>query len=249
MCRLVVESGEAIITADASHERRFAYSSFVQGDLPVRFYASLPLKISGHTTVGTLCAFDTVAHQLTPEQIQNLEDIAELVRAHLELMQVAQELGRQATEDSLTGASSRAAFDSLLAQALQEREADGADVVVALIDIDDFKVINDTRGHGRGDAALRWIAARLTDLLGPEAVVGRIGGDEFAVLLRATRESATALLQKMASAPVGFDPPFSLSIGAAQAEPGDDVRSLMRRADSEMYAAKARGRPPSSAAG
>lgn len=85
MCRLVVESGERIVTGDASQEERFGYSSFVQGDEPgVRRYASTPLRTDDGAIVGTLCAWDAGAGDLTEEQVAAFDDLALLTVAILQ---------------------------------------------------------------------------------------------------------------------------------------------------------------------
>jgi diguanylate cyclase (GGDEF)-like protein len=244
MCRVVIESGTRVITPDAAQEPQLDFSSSVHGPKPVRFYASLPLKVSGDTTVGTLCAFDTQVLALNKEQVADLEDIAVLVRAHLELMQIANDLTREATEDGLTGVRTRVIFDGMVGRALADRRREGGDVMVALIDVDDFKRINDTHGHGVGDEALRWIGARLNELVGAHGVVGRLGGDEFAVVARATTTEAEALVSAIRHATDGFKPGFRISVGSTFADDDDDVSSLLRRADQRMYVSKAsRGVP------
>jgi diguanylate cyclase (GGDEF)-like protein len=243
MCRLVVAGGERIVTRDATTDARFAYSSFVKDPVaPVRFYASLPLRSGGGGVVGTLCTFDSEARECSQEQIARLEDIAQLACAHLELMRIAGALGQAATLDPLTGAVNRVIFDDRLAQALARRRRRGTPVIVALLDLDDFKAINDTHGHGCGDAALQWVARRLRDCVRSEDTVGRIGGDEFAVVAEVADRDFWRLLQKLHLAAEGFDPPLTVSVGAVVADDRDDVESLMQRADQAMYADKLHGK-------
>jgi diguanylate cyclase (GGDEF)-like protein len=243
-CRLVVETGTRVITSDAPNEPGFAYSPHVHDPHPVRFYAGLPLKVEGDTTVGTLCAYDFEALEMSEQQTADLEDIAVLVRAHLELMHIASDLGREATEDSLTGVTTRVLFDGMVGRALADRHRTGGDVLVALIDVDDFKSINDTHGHGVGDDALRWVGAHLNELVGPEGTVGRLGGDEFAVVVPISEADAEPLLNEIRHVTDGFSPDFRISVGSTFAEDDDDVSSLLRRADKRMYVVKAaRGGP------
>ena len=239
LCRLVVEEGTRLITSNAAAEPRLAYSSFTRQPHPVRFYASLPLKVAGDTTIGTLCAFDTRGIELTDEQVADLEDVAVLVRSHLELMQIAGELGRDASEDGLTGVSARVIFDGLVGRALADRRRDGRDVLVAVIDLDDFKTINDTHGHGVGDQALRWVGRHLRELIGSGGAVGRLGGDEFAVLARVSEAEAEGLLNDIRHVADGFEPEFRISVGSTFADDDDDVSTLLRRADQRMYVVKA----------
>jgi diguanylate cyclase (GGDEF)-like protein len=241
MCRLVVEDGTRIVCADAVADGRFSYSSFIRGSDPVRFYASLPLKV-GDATVGTLCAFDTVTHELGDEQIARLEDIAELATAHLNLVRIATDLSREASVDGLTGATARVMFDDAVARALARQRLTMEPVLVVAVDLDNFKEINDTYGHARGDAALCRVATCLRDLLGGEGTVGRLGGDEFAVLSERSGSDAEELVSGIRHIGEQFDPPFHLSVGSAFAGPTDDVPTVMRRADQRMYGDKARGR-------
>jgi diguanylate cyclase (GGDEF)-like protein len=239
MCRLVVESEARIVTRDATADVRFEYSSFVKDpDAPVRFYASLPLRSGDGAVVGTLCAFDSEVRELNAEQVARLEDIAQLACSHLELMRIATELGRAATLDPLTGAVNRVIFDDRLAQALARRRRRGTPVIVALIDLDDFKAINDTHGHGIGDAALQWVARRLRELVRSEDTVGRLGGDEFAVVAEVADRDFGRLLKKLHQAAEGFEPTLTVSVGAVVADDHDDVEALLQRADQAMYADK-----------
>ncbi len=243
-CQTVVADGTRIITSNVHAEPRLSYASRIVDARPVHFYAGLPLKVSGDTTIGTLCAFDTRTLEMTPQQIMDLEDIAVLVRSHLELMQIAGDLSREATEDGLTGVRTRVTFDGDVGRALADRRRDGGDVLVALIDVDDFKRINDTHGHGVGDEALRWIGRRLNELVDARGSVGRLGGDEFAVLACVTEADAEALLTAIRHASDAFEPGFRISVGSTFADDDDDVSSLLRRADQRMYVQKAsRGGP------
>jgi diguanylate cyclase (GGDEF)-like protein len=159
-------------------------------------------------------------------------------------MQIATDLSREATEDSLTGVRTRVIFDGHVGRALADRRRGLGDVLVALIDVDDFKSINDTHGHAVGDAALRWLGRRLNELVDGHGSVGRLGGDEFAVLARVGEADAEALLMAIRHASDGFEPGYRISVGSTFADDDDDVSSLLRRADMRMYVTKAsRGGP------
>ena len=243
MCRLVIESEARIVTPDATRDARFEYSSFVKDpDEPIRFYASLPLRSGGGVVVGTLCAFDTAVLQLSDDQVARLEDIAQLACSHLELMRIATALGKAATLDPLTGALNRVIFDDRLAQALSRRRRRGTPVIAAVIDLDDFKTINDTHGHGCGDAALQWVSRRLRECVRTEDTVGRLGGDEFAVVAEIAGRDFSRLLQKLHRAADGFEPRLTVSVGAVVADDHDDVETLLQRADQAMYADKLHGK-------
>jgi diguanylate cyclase (GGDEF)-like protein len=119
-----------------------------------------------------------------------------------------------------------------------------------MIDIDHFKRVNDTYGHPTGDDVIREVAARLSGSLRTENVVGRYGGEEFAVLLALTDQDVTACLERLRRA-VGDVPvptrsgplTVTVSIGAALLRPADgDVSALLARADAALYEAKTSGR-------
>ena len=242
MCLQVVEAEHRIICADASREPLFAYSSFTSGAAPVRFYAAVPLRLADGVVVGTVCAFDTEVHQLLDTQVDLLEDLAAQAQVHVELIQIASALSEAATLDPLTGALNRVMFDDQLAQALARQAARGGEVLVAVIDVDDFKAINDLHGHQRGDDLLRSIVSRLRIASRPEDQIGRLGGDEFGLIAelkdrRAAQDFRDRLTQVLSGAP--REQP-TITVGFTLTSAGDDVRAAMTRADAAMYQAKRR---------
>lgn len=150
----------------------------------------------------------------------------------------------QALRDPLTGLANRTLFSDRLGRALKQ---DAAPVGVIMIDLDDFKLINDTLGHGAGDQLLIGTAERITTNVRAEDTVARLGGDEFAVLIQAPAELLESLARRLVEA---FTTPLVLdghalvmkpSIGLAVAEPGEShlsAEELLERADLAMYAAK-----------
>jgi diguanylate cyclase (GGDEF)-like protein len=154
----------------------------------------------------------------------------------------------QALFDGLTKLANRTHFTEQIATALK-RSARPGEVWLLLIDLDDFKTVNDTRGHATGDALLIHVAERLRGAVRPDDLVGRLGGDEFAVLLRGCTEpeagrTAQRMLDSLAQ-PIRIQQTDLLvraSIGVADAGARPDVQSLMREADIAMYESKARGK-------
>ncbi|MEU8819681.1 EAL domain-containing protein [Actinoplanes sp. NPDC048796] len=156
-----------------------------------------------------------------------------------------EQLSRQAFTDSLTGLSNRALFRDRLQHATSRREAE---VTVLLIDLDDFKDVNDNLGHSAGDELLTTLAARLRENVRPGDTLARLGGDEFAVLIedldgRDAGALAERLLHELRQpVPVaGRDLRCTASIGVADGHglTGDE---LLRNADLAMYAAKRHSR-------
>ncbi|GAA0954471.1 hypothetical protein GCM10009558_071810 [Virgisporangium aurantiacum] len=172
--------------------------------------------------------------------VSNARDVTEARRYR-------DDLAYQATHDDLTGLLNRTLFASVADEALATDEPAGT--VMVLVDLDDFKLINDRLGHAVGDALLRDVATRLRDGLRPQDTVARLGGDEFAVLLRDVvpderMEIARRLMGELEQ-PVtakGYDLLVRASVGVAPGTPGITAAELLRRADLAMYAAKNQGR-------
>ena len=157
------------------------------------------------------------------------------------------ELKRQATHDSLTGIANRVLFVEKLEKAVQERQP----FAVCVFDLDRFKVINDSLGHGAGDALLRHVSERLASITRKNDTVARAGGDEFLLLLREVRSNAEveALIGRWMAvlaqpyAVTGLELHVSPSIGIARfPEDGRAAEELLARADEAMYHAKRHGR-------
>jgi diguanylate cyclase (GGDEF)-like protein len=166
----------------------------------------------------------------------------------VELHRYQKELTHRANHDDLTNLANRALFEQESRTALASG-AGGETISLALIDLDDFKGINDRLGHAVGDALLVVVAQRLRECVRRGDIVARLGGDEFGLLLHGLRsEEATDVLERIAESltrPVhaaGHDLLVRASIGLAEAWPGAGPQELLRRADLAMYAAKERGK-------
>ncbi len=161
---------------------------------------------------------------------------------------------RAASEDPLTGVGNRRALDEAL-RAAAALEAAGIDdpghrTTLLLVDLDDFKVVNDTYGHVVGDEVLRAVASAVRGAARSADLVARLGGDEFVLLARDTDAAAGALLGARVAAAIeaaevtlpGGRVPFSVSIGVATTGPEVDVPGLLGAADVAMYDDKGRDR-------
>ncbi|HEX4898130.1 MAG TPA: EAL domain-containing protein [Candidatus Limnocylindrales bacterium] len=166
------------------------------------------------------------------------------------LSRLKEELHHKAYHDSLTGLANRAFFSQSVAQRLESADPSGLVPVVLFIDIDDFKIVNDTLGHAVGDTLLASVAERIQAVLRAGDLAARIGGDEFAVLLWDTpemplaRRIADRLIDAFGQVSVaGGAPNPHVSIGVAGGHPGSgSANELLRNADVAMYSAKARGK-------
>ena len=166
-----------------------------------------------------------------------------------ERVQSADLLAHQAFHDSLTGLPNRILLSDRLSQALRRSQRSGRPTALLFLDLDRFKVINDSLGHAAGDELLRHVAKRLTTVVRPEDTVARVGGDEFVVLAEvADSDESIALAQRLIDAfvdpiplPGGEDAVTTASIGVALSTE-HDPEGLLRDADTALYRAKERGR-------
>ena len=157
---------------------------------------------------------------------------------------------RAAHHDPLTGLANRTVLARRTSEALRNRRQRGGDVAMFLIDLDRFKLLNDTHGHLAGDQLLRGLADRLVGCLPDAATVCRLGGDEFAVVLDSSSTPFDPM-EVAARIATAWEQPIQIdrgpvrtcgSIGVAVAGDHDDATSLLRNADAAMYRAKAEGR-------
>ena len=163
--------------------------------------------------------------------------------------EVTAAIERSARRDSLTGALNRLGIEELLAVELQRSRRTLVPLSLALLDIDQFKAFNDTGGHAAGDDVLRNVAASIARHLRPYDVCGRIGGDEFLVLLPGSTALDIAaicdrILREVAALPPHFASGITptVSIGFTEADSADLAADLLARADRALYAAKQQGR-------
>ncbi|MGU3293032.1 PAS domain S-box protein [Williamsia sp. M5A3_1d] len=167
-------------------------------------------------------------HDGTPAAVlEQLHDVTARKAAEAELI-------RRASSDALTDLLNRARFDELLAEALIDARDGGLAVTVLFCDIDRFKAVNDTRGHVVGDQLLRAIGAALSDIAGPGDIVARYGGDEFAILTRASSEDVTGMAERIRAVDTGSVAPVSISVGVASSRDAAPAQ-LLHDADRAMY--------------
>ncbi len=182
---------------------------------------------------------------------QAMDAMAEALRRdEARRKRLEEELTRLASTDSLTGTANRRQF-LLRAEAEVARSTRyGEALALLMLDVDDFKAINDTHGHAVGDEVLKALVLTSQNALRTPDVFGRIGGEEFAALLVHTGpEDAKRIAERLRTALAGLQTPvgtvivrFTVSIGLAVFAPGDSVDDLFKRADDALYSAKRSGR-------
>lgn len=160
------------------------------------------------------------------------------------------ELDRRAHIDPLTGALNRRSIAEIATRETLRSQRYGNALSMIVIDIDNFKRLNDTRGHAAGDIALQALVGRLGCMLRQQDSLGRMGGEEFAILLPDTSDTAAlTIAERVRQGVADFDVPFetgpikmTVCAGVAQLNPPSGWEEMMRRADAAMYAAKRGGR-------
>jgi diguanylate cyclase (GGDEF)-like protein/PAS domain S-box-containing protein len=246
---LALAQGEPLIVEDVERDPRFR-------DQPLlRLYMvgsgmSVRLRARGDAW-GLLGVYSRAKRTFVPDQAEFLAAVANVVSGAVERHLVEEEIRHRVLHDPLTGLPNRTLALDRLASALARRRRDGGTVAVLLLDLDQFKLVNDSLGHEAGDELLTGLAPRLHDAVRPADTVARLGGDEFVVIcedldgpraaIQVAERLATAVSQPLV---LGEEEHFaSASIGIALADTADaDARMLIRDADAAMYRAKERGR-------
>ncbi len=171
------------------------------------------------------------------------------VSAKKKMEQRAGELERLAFTDALTGVANRRYIQFKVEQALQEVEQFGRKIGLLMIDLDEFKRVNDAYGHEAGDIVLRTISNTLTQSLRPRDLVGRWGGEEFLVIVKALHGTIEEIAERcrrlIAESAVRVENEtlrITVSVGATLIRQGDSADSAVKRADNLMYQSKVSGR-------
>jgi diguanylate cyclase (GGDEF)-like protein len=187
---------------------------------------------------GVLLIADRRPLQPETSTVELLEALAAQVESCLRTAAALEELRQRAATDALTGLGHHGTFHEALDRARTRREA----IAVLVADLDGFKDINDTRGHQAGDRVLRETSAALADQLRRGDELFRIGGDEFAAIVRiADVDEALAAGRRLRKA-VAEGGEVTLSVGVALPRMGEDAAGVLARADEALYAVKGRGR-------
>ncbi len=243
-CNIAVRTDAPLIVEDTLSDARFRDNPFVTGAPYLRFYAGMQLRIADGTAIGTLCAMDIKPRSFGAADISALSDLAAIVMDELELRMLL-------AHDALTGALSRRAFRQEAARTFALARRHKHDLSCVVFDLDHFKAINDEHGHHVGDIVLKACIDTCRQELRQSDLVGRLGGEEFAILLPHTSgEAALAVAQKLCTrlgeilVPCGgAELSFSASFGIAALSPGDrDIDDVLSHADEALYAAKVAGR-------
>lgn len=217
------------------------------------FYFMLPERMAWAANVFLLAltlpvAWIVIDHPLAARVVATFLATSAFSAIFIRVISVQQEqLHALAVTDHLTGLANRTLFDSALEQAIGQHRRSGADMTLVALDLDHFKVINDTLGHEAGDEVLQGLGELLRKRVRRSDKAFRLGGEEFVVLLYGTNEEngrrfAEELRQEVEEFPFLPGHRVTTSLGVASLTNGEDPRSWLKRADDNLYRAKGAGR-------
>jgi diguanylate cyclase (GGDEF)-like protein len=215
-----------------------------QGELGSKL--SMPLE-GELGPLGSLTVYSGSVRELEPEVGDEVVDIVRRAVPALDNAFRYREARRLADLDALTGLRNRRFFHETLQRECTRAQRYGRTLALLVLDLDDFKSINEKVGHLAGDAVLAETAARVRGVLRASDIACRVGGDELAIVLPEAGAGQAAQLygrveEAVSAKPIGSIPRLTLSGGIAELVEGDDATAFFERADDELYRAKQAGK-------
>lgn len=188
-----------------------------------------------------------VLHQDYSERVGILRKAREQLLENRELSQNLERYKKKSRLDGLTGIFNRSTFIDILYEAMKNSNAGPSDLALIMLDIDNFKNINDTYGHLAGDEVLKALGAHLAERLRRNDIVARYGGEEFVVVIQGstqeqTIKTADKLRQSIKNIHIAGLPVITVSMGASLYRHGESSEQLIQRADMALYDAKHSGK-------
>ena len=261
-CPITLAAGELTVFEDASQDQSVAQHPLVTRGPQFRFYAGLPIMDENSNLCGTFCVFDQKPRQLSRADRQTLEDLASLTQreivgehmrsVHVSMMSKLGTARRESMMDPLTRLWNRRGASVMVKGALDGAREQGSSVGIAILDLDNFKRINDSYGHQTGDEVLRKAALRLIQNVRSNDCVCRLGGDEFLLLMKDTdsesaRHTAERVRQSLVDTPIPTrqgEIRVSTSVGYTVQSGKEEISvdELIDRADKALLKSKSLGR-------
>jgi diguanylate cyclase (GGDEF)-like protein len=233
------------VVPDATEDARFARNPLVTQEPGIRAYMGVPLSTPDGYNLGALCVIDRVPRRdFTSGRAALLRDLGDVLTQEMDLRMLSQ-------TDCLTGIATRRHFMEAVAREIDRASRYARPISLALIDVDHFKDVNDTHGHPVGDEILRALVERLQEGLREHDLLGRLGGEEFGIVLPETPLKAAATMARRLCARIAERPllstvgpiPLTISIGvSACRDPDGQAERLVADADRALYRAKLDGR-------
>lgn len=213
---------------------------------------STPIHSSQGDVLGTFALYSKQPLAPDARHDELVTVAAHLAGIAIERRRTEDRINFLARHDALTGLPNRLLMDSELKAALASAAGAGSGVALAFLDLDNFKLVNDSLGHAAGDDLLKIVAARIRETTGKDGIVGRVGGDEFIIILRIPRDDRATIarrfeaIRQIVAQPIwleGMELQVTCSMGiACYPEHGATPSDLQANADAAMYRAKENGR-------
>lgn len=243
---------QAIAGPPDRHEARaielgYRYPEELDGEELVRAGLAVPLA-SEEDRLGYLTVFTrSNERRFDDDDVRRLEDLAERAGPAIENARRFREARQLADLDALTGLHNRRYFHEVLAREVARAQRYGRSLSLIVLDLDDFKEVNDRIGHLGGNSVLAEAAGRVLEVVRSADVACRVGGDEFAVIapeagLEDAHELVVRIQRAVSHQPLGEAGRVNLSAGIADLQAEDDAITLFERADGCLYAAKQAGK-------
>ena len=269
LCASAILGQGPYVVADAALDPRTLVNPLVAGDFGLRSYAAVPLRTQDGFNLGTLCCLDFKPRDFNADERATLECLAAVVMDQMELRLAARrvdelhrdlkalnhELQYRASHDALTGLLNRGAIMELMRRTHADAKRHTRSLSVLMLDVDHFKRINDGHGHPAGDEVLKAVAQRLQGVLRAGDAVGRMGGEEFVIMLDHCDELRAQLVAERCRSVIADSPipiqgervaalDVTLSVGAVLLDPQSDLspQDAVRQADAALYHSKRSGR-------
>lgn len=259
-CGHTILQNEAFVIPDARLDARFLDNPLVTGPMQNIFYAGCPLKSADGFKIGAMCVADSKPREFGDQDIQALRDLTALVEAELHaassiasLVENVSVEARRALIDDMTRMWNREGIFKLANGCLDKARSGTSGLALVMVDLDHFKQVNDQFGHAAGDEVLRVSSRRMLGAIRESDAVGRLGGDEFLLVLPDCESEESALQvaarvrKDLTATPVQCQAtsiPITASLGVRfiTSDSVDSIEEIIARADSALYDSKRQGR-------
>ena len=235
-CERVIRQGNMLLVPDASKSPEWMNNPDMKFNM--KCYLGFPIKLPNGNIFGTICVLDNKENDFSEDMIECMSRMRDLIESNLLLFHLS-------ITDQLTGVYNRTFFNEKIEKETKNAAQKDQPITAMILDIDNFKNINDTCGHLYGDAVLAKCAGIISDTLRDRDIAFRLGGDEFFVLMPNTAiDEASAVAEKIRAnienSGIEQDIPVTTSIGVAERVCVESLDNWLTRTDKALYKAKIR---------
>lgn len=240
----IMAPDQLLIVENMLEDERFQNNPLVSQAPNLRFYAGAPLINAQGYALGTIAIADTVPRRFTPQEGEMLKDFSKLVVSTIEHRSKANQYQKLALTDQLTGLPNRSNFERTLDLQIAHSSRTGEPFSLFYMDLNHFKMVNDTYGHAAGDEVLARVAQAMLSQLRAGDMLARLGGDEFGMIVRGSADETSIPLMnrisEVVSKPImlsnGKQVSIGISIGnVAYSDLNSSLDKIMALADKALY--------------